>query len=435
MGSETIGVPQVVLKRMASALTWPERSLEAAYRRGTSNSIGFLRWVFAAAVIFYHGYIIAAFTVNPITRHLHIQLGDAAVDCFFLLSGFLIARSVRSSSGVFDFLFKRVLRIFPAFWMCLLVTASILAPLSWVHNSGSLRGFLAATPWTLITRNWTLTIGNPDIPRVFVGTAFFDHVRVNSAIGSSWTLIYEFKSYLIVGILGAIGILWRQRIVTAILTILLGGLQIAAVVAVGAGIKPTAISNGFGAILTPLGDDALVRLVFTFLVGTCFALYADRITLRDRTGLGCIIAILLIARYGSSFTVLAMPLAAYVVLWLGARLRMTWWDKAGDSSYGVYLYGWPIQSLFAEWGLQRSIGLAGYCAVSILVSTAVGLASWHLLEKHVLKLKGFDPYRSIKNKFLEGRIAQLDGHRQASPDDASLIVGSHVPPHASVPEG
>ena len=435
--SETVrngGGEQVVIRQMGSALSWPERSVESAYRRGTSNSIGFLRWVFASAVIFYHGYIIAAFTVNPISQRVHIPLGDTAVDCFFLLSGFLIARSVRSSSGIFDFMFKRVLRIFPGFWLCLVVTAGLLAPLSWLHNHGSLVGFPSARPWTLLTKNWTLTLEKQWIPGVFIDTAGFAHANINSAIGSAWSLIYEFKAYIVVGLLGAVGILWRQRIVTAVLTFLLGGMQVAAVVAVGAGTKPALINRGFGALLAPLGDPSMMRLIFTFLVGTCFALYADRIILRDRTGIACIIAILLIGEAGTGFIVLAMPLAAYVVLWLGARLSMKWWDKAGDSSYGVYLYGWPIETLFAEWGIQRHLGMIGYCAVSIIVSTAFGLASWHLLEKHALRLKGFDPYRSIKSRLVESRMVRQDRRRQAGPDDASSSTGFEAPRSAAEAE-
>ena len=54
-------------------------------------------------------------------------LGGIAVDGFFAVSGFLIAASaMRNHVG--RYMWQRFLRIFPGFWVCLVVTAVLVDP-------------------------------------------------------------------------------------------------------------------------------------------------------------------------------------------------------------------------------------------------------------------------------------------------------------------
>ena len=60
-----------------------------------------------------------------------------------------------------------------------------------------------------------------------------------------------------------------------------------------------------------------------------------------------------------------------------------------DISYGVYLYGWPVQSLILLTGLVRSPIVL--FAFSALGAVACGIASWYLVEKPFMKLKSAIP--------------------------------------------
>ena len=42
-----------------------------------------------------------------------ISFGELAVDCFFIISGYLITKSYLSSTSALEYLVKRVLRIYP----------------------------------------------------------------------------------------------------------------------------------------------------------------------------------------------------------------------------------------------------------------------------------------------------------------------------------
>jgi peptidoglycan/LPS O-acetylase OafA/YrhL len=62
-------------------------------------------------------------------------------------------------------------------------------------------------------------------------------------------------------------------------------------------------------------------------------------------------------------------------------------EKMGDWSYGLYLYGFPVQQVLAMFGLANA-GIA----VFAVVSTAIGLAfaglSWFWVEKPALARSG-----------------------------------------------
>src|SRR5712691_1793156 len=51
--------------------------------------------------------------------------GLYAVDLFFIISGFVIFMTIRRSNTVLDFVISRAARLYPAFWVCVLVTTVI----------------------------------------------------------------------------------------------------------------------------------------------------------------------------------------------------------------------------------------------------------------------------------------------------------------------
>ena len=81
--------------------------------------------------------------------------------------------------------------------------------------------------------------------------------------------------------------------------------------------------------------------------------------------------------------VFAFPLfGGYLVIWLALnrRLPVVRAARFGDLSYGLYIYGWPIEQCVVYF----SGGTAPWWVV-FLISTAVtvpvAFLSWHLIEK------------------------------------------------------
>jgi peptidoglycan/LPS O-acetylase OafA/YrhL len=108
------------------------------------NAFDVLRVLFALFVFISHSYFLTGRDifepVNVLSKG-QTSLADIGVMGFFSLSGYLITSSFDRSSNSFRFIYNRVLRIFPGFWVCLIVTAFVIAPLMHYVNNGSLTAF------------------------------------------------------------------------------------------------------------------------------------------------------------------------------------------------------------------------------------------------------------------------------------------------------
>src|SRR5436305_7077128 len=121
-------------------------TLEAAYS-GRDNAFNLMRLCFALMVVVAHAGVIGwGDGRDPIP--IPVDLGGIAVTGFFALSGFLICHSGRRSGPV-RFVWHRVLRIFPGYWVCLIATAFVVAPLLFWHAHGTLHLFRHSGPGPL----------------------------------------------------------------------------------------------------------------------------------------------------------------------------------------------------------------------------------------------------------------------------------------------
>ena len=158
-----------------------------------ANSLNFLRLILASCVIFSHTpYLVMGAKVDehPLVHNFYV-FGDYAVNAFFCISGFLIAHSAyRSGAG--SYLVKRVLRIFPGYWVSILFVVALGGPIS-VITGHAATGWDWADALHYIRSNYDLMalqyplFGGPiDVPLEFP-----------SWNGSVWSLEYEFFCYLL----------------------------------------------------------------------------------------------------------------------------------------------------------------------------------------------------------------------------------------------
>lgn len=349
-----------------------------------ANSIGFLRWLMAFLVIFSHAGPLGGFYGG---QDLGIQisdeqsLGGVAVAGFFFFSGFLITQSRMGRSSIFRYFWRRALRIMPAFWAALLATAFLLGPIAWWRETGSLDGYFTAareSPWTYFLSNMWLDLGQRNIAEMGTSLPYATHGAFDWN-GSAWTLLYEFKAYILVGLLGLAGMLAYRWITTIVATtiIIMNALQWS-----GAG--------NMGAVFRVFNDPFMLMFLAPFAFGMLFAVWQDKIPVDDRLAIACMVLAGATYAFGG-WNIWGTYAFAYVLMWFAVRAtRLNAWEKHGDLSYGVYIFAWPIMQLFAYFGLQHA-GWLVYHLVIVVVVHVVAFLSWHLIEKPAMSLKSWTP--------------------------------------------
>lgn len=345
------------------------------------NSINALRLILAFVVLFSHStQDIAAEGIG--TTGFEVDLGTIAVDGFFALSGYLILGSFLSSRSVVVYLWRRCLRILPGFWVCLLVSALVLGPLTALF-SGHYAGYAWTGSDSAVSFMWNNSLL---MVRQFYIDGGFGDIPVN---GSLHTLFYEFLCYLAVAGAGVLGLYRLHRKKVGIL--LLGGWL---VILISALALPTLIEGHPARSL-------LMRYGSMFLFGALVYLFADRVRLRP---VGYVAAVVLFATaFGTAatiggerglvvYTLVAPPCVAYLVLGLGASTKLASIGSKRDLSYGLYVYAWPIQALLLVLG-AADWWWPAFLAAILALSLGLAYLSWTWIEAPALRLKSWAPVR------------------------------------------
>lgn len=389
---------------------------------GHRNSLGLLRLVLAAAVIFSHAKPLGGFGRDPLLGVTNGQasLGSLAVAGFFAISGYVIAQSGLRSDPM-QFLWRRALRIFPAFWVVLLVSAFIVAPIAYATSTGksllAVFGVDGVGPVQYFFNNWTLTIGSWGIDGVFVTDTPYGRAGHTAMNGSIWTLSYEWICYMVILGLMVFGVLKKAKVLIAALA---GFLLLA---------QLFALTNpaGLAAVAPYLADPLRIQLMFVFLVGATIALYGEQVAYSDSLGILSGVVLLLTLRFGG-FQTLGVMAGAYFVLYLGARLPRVFHSigAKNDYSYGVYIYGFVVQQCLAAMGLWK-LGYLPFALVALVITLGCAWLSWHGVEKRAMALKSWGPGRGLAfwYEWLGAQAARL--RSAARPRRVGATVSSLIP--------
>lgn len=356
---------------------------------GRDNAFGVIRLVLASAVIFSHAFPLGGWGDDPVYTLTGESTGGLAVVGFFAISGYLITKS-GTNKDVVQFLWHRVLRIFPAFWTALLLGALVVGPLTWLRQGRALGDYVtsaAGGPLTYVTANWDLEIRQYGLLDVFVDTTPYGQLTGGSVLnGSLWSLDYEWTCYLIIAALVLVGVLRRARPVVLALTAVFLALHVWSQLA----------PSGLAELLPYFADQRRIDLPLIFLWGALLALYGHRVPLDDRLGaLAGVAAVTTLLTEG--FVLLGYPALVYLVLWLAVRLpaRLRWIGARNDYSYGIYVYGFLVGQGLAFLGGERW-GYVPFVALTLLITAGCAFLSWHLVEQPALRLKDRGPGRGVR---------------------------------------
>jgi len=335
------------------------------------NSLSALRLALATSVLVSHGIKFAGSEDDPLGRltGTKADLGTVAVDGFFILSGFLITRSYLTTASLPRYLWHRCLRILPGFWVCLLVTAAVFAPLASLIEHGRPLDFALTgqdSALSYVRNNAAVQMRQFTIDGLLGGEAFN---------GSLYTLFYEFVCYLLLAAVGALAIL-RDR--PGLVVLLTGACWSAALVDV---VTDGALTGG-------VGRELMLHFMLMFFVGASFWLYRHRVPLGTAPAL--VAAMLLAAAFvwAEAYLLLAPVALGLLLLGAGANPALSRVGRRRDLSYGLYIYAWPVQVLLLGLDVPAA-GLAPYLLLSLGLALGLALVSWHAVEAHALAAKSW----------------------------------------------
>jgi peptidoglycan/LPS O-acetylase OafA/YrhL len=282
---------------------------------------------------------------------------------FFALSGFLIAGSLFRCRTLITFMGLRAIRIVPALAVEIVLCAFILGP---IFTRLNLHEYFSDR---LFYRYFFNIIGH--VQFVLPGV-FGSNPHPNVVNEQLWTIPWELRCYLLIAGMWLVALL-RNRVflVTSALAFSAAALCYYAVY------PPATWVSVHGVVL-----------VESFLAGIVLFVFREKLAHRSSLFVASLVATVALLLTPHGDYLISFP-AAYVIIYLGLlnppRNRLL---LSGDYSYGIYLYGFPIQQAVAYInGAHRSWFLDALYVVPLTLTVAI--ASWWCVEKPALGLRKY----------------------------------------------
>lgn len=363
--------------------------------RARTPAIDGVRAIAILLVIALHFQIVPKSNVVEQSLFLITNFGWTGVDLFFVLSGYLITgillKTKNSPSYYLTFYMRRVLRIFPLYYLLLFVAIGV-----GLARGQSDAGFPVSPVWYLLYCQNILMVGASAVGGVYMVT---------------WSLAVEEQYYLVWPMI------CRKLNLRSLAKVLVGLLCAAPLIRAFFCI---ALHDPRAAyVLTPCRMDALAAGGLVALLGHTRSLREFRKPAIAGVAIGSS-AIVVIAGAQHNFgyleigtllfgvsslallfsslllLVLSLPEGSIALRWLSAR----WLCSVGRYSYAMYLLHLPVKSLIlavvprlaTPKSVPYYLGTQWICqlffyALASAVTFGLAWLSWHVLEGRVLALK------------------------------------------------
>lgn len=339
--------------------------------QGRNNNFNLIRLIAATMVIFSHSYWVTGNEpIEPLGKFCGlVNFGTLGLKIFFFISGYLITKSLYRQPTLTSFAWARVLRIFPALFFAAIFCAFVIGPICTtltLHNY-----FTDTTVYNFLWHMTTLHAFYNVLPGVFKSNP--GSIGVNIPL---WTLPAELLMYFCVLLWGVILLLWKK--------------QFKSMPAAGLIIIIYAFCWGipyyinFSMYISNWG--------LLFLLGMLCQLFSKKIILNIPLFIVMFIGFLILFHYRFRFTDAAFDIVmAYGILICAyhPQLQIKDFHRLGDFSYGLYIYAFPIQQLFAfKFPAVKPIE---NFLLTFVFGLALAVPSWYFVEKPMLGLKSKKP--------------------------------------------
>jgi peptidoglycan/LPS O-acetylase OafA/YrhL len=328
-----------------------------------SKNFDFIRLLLASFVIISHSFPLSGEKeiLNVLTNN-QLEFGGLSVNLFFVLSGYFIFISVQKSKSFKNFVWKRILRLYPALIILMLFTLIILPFLYIGENI-----FLEKSFWTYAPNTLTLYHISYSVNGIFQNNPFKNIIN-----GSLWSLSYEFTMYLTISTLFFIKN--RKFSISVILIVFLSSYLFSQ-------FNPIFLNKFFKILY--LDTNQFYRLTSFFFAGSLLT-FID-LEKFNKLSIRILLFVILIISVFFNFYHFLSPLILIIQIGLLSTPILTNISKRiGDISYGVYIYGFIIQQSLMNYFNFNPYYLMFY---SLIITFVFAYLSWHYVEKKMIKYK------------------------------------------------
>lgn len=325
------------------------------------NCFDFLRFFFAANIVLAH---LCELSQNKSLEFLsYFSNSTIAVQGFFIISGFLVAKSYTNTPSLKEYFIKRAKRILPAYVVVLLLSVTLLALFSKMVISDYFTDLnvYKYLGWNLIFLNFI----HPCLPGLFENNLF---CTVN---GSLWTLKVEEGFYIV------LPLIFYAIKKTKKPFLILGSLYF--------------LSLLYWFVMDfyfnqPLLAKQLPGYLSYFVSGIFLFLNFDLMLKNKNVLLLLSILMLLISNFSHLQIDVLYPAAFSMIVIIAAySLKiLNNFGKYGDFTYGLYIYHFPIIQLFRQYDLFEKHNPILMAFLVILITMILAVLSWFLIEKRFL---------------------------------------------------
>ena len=332
---------------------------------GHDNFFTPLRFIFAFMVLIGHAFIVASRDLQG-EPHVFYEytFSYLAVNLFFVASGFLVTKSMLYRGDLAEFASARILRIFPALVLHVLLIMFIVGPL--VTQLPLSAYFAQPDLWTQPFQVLSFYNTDMELPQAFIGN------NETLASAATWTLRYEVLAYIATALIFTLGFMRKKWMLLAQF-VLVSILWMTA-----------KMSGQFDNL--PATIKAILRFGVCYSLGAAVFAYRERIRFHI-IGLAAVTAAAMLTNGTAIFEVMTAIMIAYFVFWAAyIKLpRLNRLQTVSDISYGIYIYHWVfLQILNYFFPAMGPWEMIVYCAILTII---VSMASWHWVEKPMLNSK------------------------------------------------
>lgn len=313
-----------------------------------------------------------------IMRHVRLQEVSHIFDWWngvvvlFCISGFLIPASMERSKGIWDFLKKRVLRIIPSMWVCIIVGIVVAALFC---------GFVldkTFVKWFIGQLVFIRDLPQPD---------FISSFGIGNFQANLWTMIFTVQFYIITALIYRF---IKNRRLWVWITVLAVSMLLNLAVPYLQEILPET-----GRLIV---SHSCISYFYIYFAGWFMYRYRDKILpVLAHTKILCAVLFILRALYCEKFGVRIGEYQDMVQIILLCMLTIGIGYSFGkirfkfDLSYGLYLYHMIIVDIFVQTGL---VGNMKYVIAVYALALLCAVVSHYLIDDTITRLFTKKPVKS-----------------------------------------